>query len=261
MHRSILLTLVLMVATEGCAPRLADYRIVDLSHAYSESTLYWPTSPSKFVLTELAFGETPGGYFYSAYSLSTPEHGGTHLDAPLHFSSTGQSTDAIPLNRLIAPGVVIDISDQAEADRNYRLTVDDVLEHERRYGTIAAGTIVLLRTGWDKHWPDAQAYLGDDTPGDASKLEFPSYGEDAAALRVEDREVAMLGVDTASIDYGRSSEFFVHRIAAARNVSGLENLTGLGQLPAIGFTLIALPMKIEGGSGGPARVVALVPKN
>jgi len=120
---------------------------------------------------------------------------------------------------------------------------------------------VLLRTGWDKHWPDAQAYLGDDTPGDASKLEFPSYGEDAARLLVEDREVAMLGVDTASIDYGRSSEFFVHRIAAARNVSGLENLTGLGQLPAIGFTLIALPMKIEGGSGGPARVVALVPKN
>ena len=260
MHRPIFVSLVLLMATTGSrAIELADYRLVDLTHAYSERTLYWPTSPSKFELTELAYGETRQGYFYSAYSLCTPEHGGTHLDAPIHFSSAGQSTEEIPLNRLLASGVVIDVREQAEADRNYRLSVDEVLEHERRHGPIVAGSMVLLRTGWDKHWPDARAYLGDDTPGDASKLEFPSYGDDAARLLVENRQVAVLGIDTASIDYGRSAQFSVHRIAAARNVVGLENLTGLDRLPPTGFTVIALPMKIEGGSGGPVRVVALVP--
>ena len=251
--------LLLAAADDGLAIELADYRVVDLTHVYGESTLYWPTDPSKFVLDELAFGETPQGYFYSAYTLCTPEHGGTHIDAPIHFSATGQANDEIPLARLIAPGVVIDVAAQAGADRDYRLSVDDVGEHERRYGEIAAGSIVLLRTGWDTHWPDALAYLGDDTPGDASNLSFPSYGDGAATLLVDDRRVATLGVDTASIDYGKSTQFPVHRIAAARNVVGLENLTGLDALPRTGFTVIALPMKIEGGSGGPVRVIALVP--
>jgi kynurenine formamidase len=119
---------------------------------------------------------------------------------------------------------------------------------------------VLLRTGWSGHWPDAKAYLGDDTPGDASKLSFPSYGEAAARLLVEQRRVGALGIDTASIDYGRSTDFMVHRVAAAQNVPGLENLTNLDRLPARGATIIALPIKIEGGSGGPVRVVALVPR-
>ncbi len=192
--------------------------------------------------------------------MCTPEHGGTHLDAPLHFAAAGMATDQIPLERLMAPGVVIDVSAQAGADHNYRLSVRDVLEFENRHGPVEPGSIVLLRTGWSQYWPDAKAYLGDDTPGDASKLQFPSYGAEAAQLLVEDRQVALLGVDTASIDYGRSKDLPVHRIVAARNVSGLENLTALDQLPATEFVIIALPMKIEGGSGGPARVVALVPK-
>lgn len=235
----------------------ADYRIVDLTHSFSEATLSWPSEPSGFVFKELAAGETPAGYFYSAYSVSLPEHTGTHLDAPYHFSATGDANDEIPLTRLMAPAVVIDVSAQAETDRDYRLSVDDVLGHERQYGPIAAGSIVLLRTGWNRYWPDALAYLGDDTPGDASRLSFPSYGEQAARLLVEERRAAVLGVDTASIDYGRSTDFPVHRIAAAANVPGLENLTGLEGLPRNGFTVIALPMKIEGGSGGPVRVIAL----
>lgn len=235
------------------------YRLVDLSHAYSEDTPIWPGDPSGFVLTELASGETPAGYFYSAYSLNLPEHSGTHLDAPHHFSATGDTNDEIPLARLMAPAVVIDVVAQASADRDYRLSVEDVLAHERRHGAIAAGSIVLLHTGWDRYWPDALAYLGDDTPGDASRLSFPSYGEAAARLLVEERRVAVLGVDTASIDYGRSSDFPVHRVVAAANVPAIENLTGLGALPRRNFTVIALPMKIKGGSGGPVRVVALTP--
>jgi kynurenine formamidase len=232
--------------------------IVDLTHPYNAKTVYWPTSPSKFRLDKLAYGKTDAGYFYSAYSLSTPEHGGTHLDAPIHFSEGGRSADQIPLEQLMGAAVVLDVSAQARADRDYRLTLDDVLAFEKAHGVIAAGAIVLLRTDWSRHWPDAKAYLGDDTPGDASKLSFPSYGDAAARLLVEDRRVAVLGIDTASIDYGKSADFVVHRIAAARNVPGLENLTNLDRLPPRGATAIALPMKIEGGSGGPVRVVALV---
>jgi len=239
----------------------ATFRIVDLSHAFGPGTLYWPTSPSKFRLDSLASGKTAGGYFYSANSLSTPEHGGTHLDAPVHFAEGGRSTAEIPLEQLVAPALVIDVSRAAAADRNYRLTREDVSAFEQQHGPIARGSIVLLRTGWSRHWPDAKAYLGDDTPGDASKLSFPSYGEEAARLLVEARGVAALGVDTASIDYGRSADFLVHRIAAARSVPGLENLTNLDQLPARGFVAIALPMKIEGGSGGPLRAIALVDRN
>jgi len=238
---------------------LATAEIVDLSYAYDESTLFWPTSPSRFALEVLAFGPTAGGYFYSANALSTPEHGGTHLDAPIHFAEGGWATDEIPLERLVGPAVVIDVSRQAEADADYRLSREDVLAWEGEYGRIAADTIVLLRTGWGQFWPEAEEYLGDDTPGDASNLHFPGFGESAARLLVEDRGVAMIGVDTASIDYGPSTDFIVHQIANGANVPALENVASLDQLPETGAWIVALPMKIGGGSGGPARIIALVP--
>jgi kynurenine formamidase len=246
------------VSADGQEPiDFSAYTIVDLTHPYNEKTVYWPTAPSKFRLDKLAYGKTDAGYFYAAYALSTPEHGGTHLDAPIHFSESGHTADRIPLTQLMGPAVVIDVSAQARASRDYRLTLDDVVAFEQAHGAIPANGIVLLRTDWSRNWPDAKAYLGDDRPGDASRLSFPSYGDEAARLLVEERRVAALGVDTASIDYGRSTDFLVHRIAAARNVPGLENLTNLDRLPPRGSTVIALPMKIEGGSGGPVRVVAL----
>ena len=239
---------------------LSRQTMIDLSHGYGPSTVFWPTSPIRFKLERLAFGKSEGGYFYAANTFCMPEHGGTHLDAPLHFSESGRPADQVPLEQLIAPAVVIDITGRASANRDYRATAEDVLQFEKTNGTIARGTIVLLRTGWSRYWPDAKAYLGDDTPGDASKLSFPSYGVDAAKLLVEQRGVAALGIDTASIDYGRSTDFQVHRIVAANNVPGFENLTNLDRLPARGAIVIALPMKIEGGSGGPLRAVALVPR-
>lgn len=237
--------------------QVAEQRIVDLTHTFSEDTIYWPTDTSGFRLEQLASGETPDGYFYSAYALCTAEHGGTHIDAPVHFSRTGFAVDEVPLSDLIGPAVVIDVSAAAADNSDYRLTVADVERHESQYGRIPNGAIVLLRTGWSKHWPDTRAYLGDDTPGDASNLSFPSFGEEAARFLVEERGVPVLGVDTASIDYGRSADFPVHRVTAAQQVSGLENLTNLDLLPATGISVIALPMKIAGGSGGPVRVVAM----
>jgi kynurenine formamidase len=192
--------------------------------------------------------------------VCTPEHGGTHLDAPLHFSANGDSTEQIPLENLISPASVIDITEATAKDRNYRLRADDVIEFESQHGTISSGSMILLKTGWSRYWPDAMAYLGDNTPGDASKLQFPGYSAEAVKLLVEDRGVTLLGIDSASIDYGPSQDFVAHRLAAAQGVVNLENLTNLDQLPATGAIIMALPMKIGAGSGGPVRVVALVPK-
>lgn len=239
---------------------LSTQRMVDLTHPLNAQTIYWPTSPTTFQLERLSYGQTEGGYFYSANAFCSPEHGGTHLDAPIHFSADGISAERIPLENLVAPAVVIDVTAQADRDADYRLTREDVLAWEARHGRIDAGTMVLLRTGWSRRWPDRRAYLGDDTPGDASNLHFPSFGDDAARLLVEERGAAALGVDVASIDYGQSRDFLVHRIAAARNVPGLENLTNLDALPPRGAVVIALPAKIEGGSGGPLRAIALVPR-
>jgi kynurenine formamidase len=238
---------------------LARATVVDLSHPFDEKTLYWPTSPTSFELKKLSSGQTPGGWFYAANSLCTPEHGGTHLDAPIHFDRDGKTIDRIPLRQLVAPAVVIDVSAKATADPDYRLSVEDVRSWEKRHGAIPAGAIVLLRTGWAKRWPDRKQYMGDDTPGDASKLHFPSYGKESAEYLIGQRHVGALGLDTASIDAGASKDFIVHRIAAAAGVPGLENLTSLDQVPEVGAWVVALPMKIGNGSGGPLRAVALVP--
>jgi kynurenine formamidase len=228
---------------------IAGGDIVDLSHSYDEHTIYWPTSPSAFELKTLAHGETEGGYFYASNSFSTPEHGGTHMDAPIHFGEGRHTIDEIPVERLVAPAVVIDVSEAAATDSDYVLLPKDIERWENSHGRIPKHAIVVLRTGWESRWGDAAAYLGDDTPGDASSLHFPSFGAEAAEFLVNERNIAGIGVDTASIDNGPSRDFIVHRITAAANVYGLENLMNLGRLPAEGATIIALPMKIAGGAG------------
>ncbi|HEX2061284.1 MAG TPA: cyclase family protein [Thermoanaerobaculia bacterium] len=258
---SLLLALVALCAcTTSRSIDLANAELVDLTWPYDERTLYWPTSPSSFELKKLAYGPAPGGWFYSSFAICTPEHGGTHLDAPIHFAEGKRTADQIPLSQLVAPAIVIDVAEKAAANADYRLTADDVRAWEARHGTIEAGTIVLLRTGWGKRWPDRKQYFGDDTPGATDNLHFPSYGEDAARLLVTDRRVAALGVDTASIDYGQSSDFIVHRIANGADVPGLENVANLERVPERGAWVMALPMKIAGGSGGPVRVVAALPR-
>ena len=241
------------------APDLRTAKVVDLTHPFDSTTLYWPTSPTKFELTTLTSGMTDGGWFYSANSFCAPEHGGTHMDAPIHFGRGQKTADQIAVRQLVAPAVVIDVTAAAAGDPDYRLSLGDVRAWEKKHGTIPGGAIVLLRTGWSRYWPDRKRYLGDDTPGDASNLHFPSYGPDAARFLVHERRAGALGVDTASIDHGASKDFPVHRVCAEANVPGLENLDALGEVPERGAWAIALPMKIAGGSGGPLRIIALVP--
>jgi kynurenine formamidase len=232
--------------------------LVDLSWPFDAKTLYWPTSPSGFELKELHRGKTPGGFFYAANSFCAPEHGGTHLDAPVHFAETGWSVDQIPVQKLVGPAVVVDVAARAAKDRDYRVTAADIAADEKAHGGIPRGAIVLLRTGWSSRYPDRKAYFGDDRPGDASNLHFPGLAEDGARLLVR-RGVSGAGIDTASIDYGPSQDFIAHQVLNGANLYMLENLTRLGELPARGATIYALPMKIGGGSGAPARVVAVVP--
>jgi kynurenine formamidase len=233
-------------------------KLVDLTYPFDDSTLYWPTSTSGFRLEQLAHGPTPGGYFYAANHFCAPEHGGTHLDAPIHFAAHGLTADAVPLANLVGPAVVVDVSAAAARDTDYLVTRGDLEAFERARGALAPGTIVLLRTGWGSRWPDRRRYFGDDKPGDASNLHFPGAGEDAARALVA-RRVAAVGIDTASIDHGPSKSFLAHQVLLGANIPVFENVASMDALPAKGALVIALPMKIRGGSGGPLRIMALLP--
>ena len=233
-------------------------RWVDLSYAFSDETIYWPTAGG-FQLDELAYGETDAGYFYSSYNVSTAEHGGTHLDAPFHFSRGGMKADEIPLERLIAPAVVVDVS--AKANRDYLISAGDLEAWEAEHGRIPDGSILLFRTGWGDRWPDRLSYLGTDRTGPDAvpELHFPGIHPDAARWITEQRSVAAVGIDTPSIDYGQSTDFETHVILYSSDTPGFENVANLGALPESGAFVVALPMKIAGGSGGPLRIVAFIP--
>lgn len=232
---------------------------VDLTHSFSARSVYWPTDTMGFKLEELAHGHTPGGWFYSSYRLSTAEHGGTHLDAPIHFAEGGRTNDQLPLTSLIGPAVVVDVSSGVTPD--YQLTVADLTAWESEHGRIPNGAILLVRTGWDARYNDRASYLGTATTGAAAvaELHFPGVSAEAAQWLIDNRAIAALGIDTPSIDRGQSADFRAHVILYGKNIPGFENVAGLSALPPVGSFVVALPMKIEGGSGGPLRIVAYVP--
>lgn len=234
--------------------------IVDLSHTYDSSTIFWPTAET-FRLDVVANGMTPGGYFYAANNFFSSEHGGTHLDAPVHFAEGAQSVDQLPLDRLFGEAYIVDVTAEAAKNADYQVTVADLEKAEQTLGPIPADAIVLVRTGFSKRWPDAAKYLGTAERGAeaATKLHFPGLHPDAARWLADRRPIRAFGIDTASIDYGPSSGFETHRVLYAKNIPGLENLTNLDRLPARGAQIVALPMKIGGGSGAPVRAVAILP--
>jgi kynurenine formamidase len=234
--------------------------VIDLSHVYDSSTIFWPTSDT-FRLEKVTEGMTPGGYYYAANNFFTSEHGGTHLDSPVHFAKGKQTVDQLPLARLMGPAAVIDVTDRADRDADYEVTVADIQQAEARDGEIRPDAIVLIRTGFSRRWPDAARYLGTAERGAeaVAKLHFPGLHPDAARWLVENRQFKAIGIDTASIDYGQSTQYESHRVLFERDIPAFENLAALDRLPVRGATLIALPMKIGGGSGAPLRAVAILP--
>ena len=243
-------------ATRIPAPEAAE-EWVDLSHELSPDAVFWPTA-APFSMTTDFEGMTDKGYFYSAYSFCTAEHGGTHIDAPVHFAEGAHHVNEIPVGQLIGPAVVVDVSAAVQADRDHRISVADVEAWEARHGAIPEGSIVLFRTGFGQYWPDAAKYLGTARRGAeaVAELSFPGLHPDAAAWLMERRGVKAVGIDTASIDYGKSTHFETHVALMTHNVPAFENVANLDRLPPTGAFVVALPTKIRGGSGGPLRIVA-----
>lgn len=232
---------------------------VDLSHDFSEETIYWPTADT-FKKTTVYEGHNDKGFYYSAYNYTAAEHGGTHLDAPVHFYEGKNTIDQIPLEQLINKGVVINVAKQAKENRNYQITVQDIKNWEKQHGKIKKGTIVLFNTGSAQYWPDKEKYMGTAERGaDAvALLKFPGIHHKAAKFLTKKRKISAVGLDTPSIDFGGSTHFESHRIFSKNNIFGIENITNLDSLPPKGFIVFALPMKIKDGSGGPLRVVAFI---
>ena len=259
MHRRFLTCITVLSIVMDAAFAQAQFpsgRIIDLTHPFDEQTIYWPTERG-FELLRGPAGVTERGYFYAANRFRAAEHGGTHIDAPIHFYEDRHTVDEIPLERLIGPGVVVDVAAKCE-DPDYQISVDDLRGWEERHGRELNDVIVLLRTGWSRHWPDRAKYLGTDERGEAAvaKLHFPGLHPSAAQWLVQQRRVKAIGIDTASVDFGQSQRFQSHVTLFEHQVPALENVAHLDQLPASGFTVIALPMKIAGGSGAPLRIVA-----
>ncbi len=235
-------------------------KIIDLTYPLNEATVFWPTEKG-FVLEKESEGMTEKGYFYAANKFSSPEHGGTHVDAPHHFSASGRTVDQIPPEQLMGAAVLVDVAKKCAKDSDYLITVSDLTNWERDHGKIPAEAIVLLHTGFGNFWPDRKRYLGTEERGSEAihKLHFPGLHPDAARWLIAERGIKAVGIDTASIDRGQSRLFETHRALFEKNVPAMENLANLDQLPATGFTIVALPMKIEGGSGAPLRVIAQIP--
>jgi kynurenine formamidase len=248
----------------GCAKRstFPTGEWLDLSYDYSPETIYWPTA-EPFKLDTVAAGVTEKGYYYSAYQFCAAEHGGTHIDAPIHFAAGRKTVDEIPLTQLIAPAIKIDVSQKAIANRDYQVSIDDFNAWESQHGKIPDGSIVLLQTGYGQYWPDRVKYLGTARrgPEGVAELHFPGLDPEAAKWLVNNRKINAIGLDTASIDYGQSQNFASHVTLMGHNIPAFENVANLEKVPTTGAQVIALPMKIKGGSGGPLRIIALLPEN
>lgn len=230
---------------------------VDLTHEYSEETLFWPTSGT-FKIDTVFVGITDGGFYYESFEFCTAEHGGTHLDAPIHFYENRKTVHELNLDQLTGRAVVIDVTEQVSQNRDYEFQIADIENWETEFGEIPDGSILLFNTGMGAYWPDAEAYLGTDKRGEAgvAELSFPGIHPDTAKWLVENRTIKAVGLDTPSLDFGQSQLFESHQILFEQNIPGFENVANLHLLPPVGAYIVALPMKIKDGSGAPLRIVA-----
>lgn len=233
---------------------------IDLTYPFDSTTLYWPNNVCGFQHKTDFDGITPGGFYYSSYSFCTPEHGGTHMDAPVHFAKGNHSVDQVALSTISGPAIVVDVSAAALKNRDYLISVEDLTQWEARNHPIDTGTIILFRTGYGQFYPDRAQYFGTPLKGEGAipKLHFPGISPALASYLVKTGKAKAVGLDTPSMDYGQSTDFQTHRILLGSNIPGFENVAHLDKLPVTGIEVLALPMKITGGSGAPLRIAARV---
>lgn len=251
--------LLILIGLSGCAsPSPSPETLVDLTYSFDEHTIYWPNN-APFHWEPSSWGHTHQGYWYASGVFSASEHGGTHIDAPIHFAESGWSVDQIPVSHLTATAIVLDIRSHARSNPDYMLQVDDIAEWEKQYGSIPQHSMVFLLTGWGQYWPDPARYLGSSTPQDSATLHFPGFSGESVSFLVNERSIYGIGIDTASIDPGQSRTFPAHQVLGKANRFAIENVAHLERLPPHGALVTALPMKIKGGTGGPVRVIGWVP--
>jgi kynurenine formamidase len=231
-----------------------EMEIIDLTYPLNAESPYWPADDYiPFSLKTIATLKNDG---VLSKAFTSPEHLGTHIDAPNHFEPNQPSVDQIPVKQFFAPGVVIDISPQAEVDADYRMSVADITDWEKEHGKIPEKAIVMAKTGWGRFWKNFARYKNQDVRGG---LHFPGFSDEAAKFLVKQRKIRGIGIDTLSIDHGPSKDFAVHHTINGAGKYALENVAYLDKLPARGFYLVIAPIKIETGSGGPTRIFAILP--
>jgi kynurenine formamidase len=238
------------------APAGVNNTYLDMSYQYDDNTMNFPAKSHPKTTLELLFkGNMPSGTWVQSYKICSAEHGGTHIDAPSHFREDAWQLHQIPFESLVhAPAVVINITARADLDPNSAVETRDLLDWEREYGRIPEGAVVFMLSGWGRYWGNETAYLGNDRK-DPTALASPGFSEEAAKFLVE-RKIAGVAVDTVSLDTGDSKTYPAHEVLADANKYGIENTANIDKLPPSGAIVSILPIKIQGGTGGPVRIVA-----
>jgi kynurenine formamidase len=246
----------------SCGPEEDDLKslfngevsIVDMTHSMSATMPFWPGPETNPFVHDTLSAHPDGAPSMAAYQ--TPEHHGTHIDAPVHGGEGLLSVDLIPANDLFAPLAVIDVTASAEADADYQLSVEDVHQWESMHGLVPEGAVVIMRSGWNRYWDDSKAYFGADLEG---RLHFPGFSVEAARFLVDERNVGALGVDTPSVDPGNARGFPAHGVGNGSGKYHLENVAAVDAVPEAGAFIVVAPVKIAGGSGGQVRLFAVIP--
>jgi len=232
----------------------AKLTIIDLTHTLNNTSPYWPSEKGSPFKYDTIFAHKSGSPVMGAYS--TPEHHGTHIDAPIHGGDNLKSVEQLTSEDMFGPAIVIDISKQSGVNSDYTLSKTNILDWEVKHGKLPKGAIVLLYTGWSKKWTDYEAYKNEDEDG---KMHFPGFSENAAQFLIDERDIRGIGIDNMSVDAAQSKGFPVHGIVNGAGKYQLENVANLHLLPPTGTFLIVAPIKIQGGSGGQVRLFAIVP--
>lgn len=254
--------IIIILSFIGCQKSYKwEGKLLDMTYPFNKKSIYWPNAKS-FELIKGDWGVTEAGYWYASNEFSAAEHGGTHVDAPIHFVQGGRTIDKIKLQEWIGPAVRIDVREKCKENRDYLLQVEDIQDWESTFKTIPDNAWVIMYTGiGTEYYPDKKRVLGTDKIGEEAipELSFPGFSPEAVEFLVNKRDITGIALDTPSIDYGKSIEFNVHRILFTADKVALENIANLDKLPPIGATLFVMPMLIEDGTGAPARVFAVLP--